>query len=36
VKAGINAAITAAIYKPLSRLIKGTSRDSVAAPSRAR
>ncbi len=25
VKAGINAAITAAIYKPLSRLIKGTS-----------
>jgi len=36
VKAGINASITAAIYKPLSRLIKGTSRDSVAAPSRAR
>ena len=36
VKAGINAAITAAIYKPLSRLIKGTSPDSVAAPSRAR
>ena len=36
VKAGINAAITAAIYKPLSRLIKGASRDSIAAPSRAR
>lgn len=36
VKAGINAAITAAIYKPLSRLIKGTSRDSATAPSHAR
>jgi riboflavin transporter FmnP len=36
VKAGINAAITAAIYKPLSRLIKGTSPDNAAAPSHAR
>lgn len=36
VKAGINAAITAAIYKPLSRLIKGTSRDNATAPSHAR
>jgi len=36
VKAGINAAITAAIYKPLSRLIKGTSRDSTTAPLHAR
>jgi riboflavin transporter FmnP len=29
VKAGINAAITAAIYKPLSRLIKGTSVETM-------
>ena len=36
VKAGINAAITAAIYKPLSRLIKGTSPDNATAPSHAR
>jgi len=32
VKAGINAAITAAIYKPLSRLIKGTSPENATAP----
>ena len=36
VKAGINAAITAAIYKPLSRLIKGTSPNSAALPWHAR
>ena len=36
VKAGINAAITAAIYKPLSRLIKGTSPNSAALPWQAR
>jgi len=36
VKAGINAAIAAAIYKPLSRLIKGASPNSAAAPSHAR
>ncbi len=36
VKAGINATITAAIYKPLSRLIKGTFPDNATAPSHAR
>ncbi len=36
VKAGINAAITAAIYKPLSRLIRGTSPSNATAPSHAR
>jgi len=36
VKAGINAAITAAIYKPLSRLIKGTSTNNETAPCHAR
>jgi riboflavin transporter FmnP len=35
VKAGINAAITAAIYKPLSRLIRGTSPSNATAPSHA-
>jgi riboflavin transporter FmnP len=32
VKAGVNAAITAAIYKPLSRLIKGASPENAVAP----
>lgn len=35
VKAGINTAITAAIYKPLSRLIRGTSPSNATAPSHA-
>ena len=36
VKAGINAAITAAIYKPLSRLIKGTSVETMDAAAHTR
>ena len=32
VKAGVNAAITAAIYQPLSRLIKGASPENAVAP----